>query len=145
MHSCRLQAPATAAEWDAYYTIREDVFLEAREAGLRRSDEDEDQRPGHFPLLLWHDNEPVGTIRVDLLDGGRAALRLVAVHPSCQARGHGARLLQLAEAFARALGCGSSVVYSTLEAAGFYARAGYVDDPWDDGCIGGIVQMSKPL
>ena len=50
-----------------------------------------------------------------------------------------------AEAFARAIGCRKAVVYATPEAAGFYAAAGYNEDPFDDNYFGGVVQMAKPL
>jgi GNAT superfamily N-acetyltransferase len=137
----RLSRPASAAEWRAYHAIRRDVAFEAD----GDADQADELAPGHYPLLLWLKEEPVGTIRVDSLDGGDAALRLVAINPALQGKGHGRALLRHAEAFARDIGCRRAVVYSTLEAVGFYASAGYAEDPWDDLSFGGIVQMTKPL
>ena len=54
-------------------------------------------------------------------------------------------LLQLAEDFAREQGCSRTVLYATPEAVGFYSKAGYAEDDWDDVYISGIVQMTKPL
>ncbi len=136
----RLRRPATAEEWDAYHAIRRSVAFEDD----AETDVDE-QAPGHYPLLLWCGRRPVGTIRIDALDGGAAAFRLVAVDPREQGRGHGRILLREAEAFARDIGCRKAVVYATPEAAGFYDSAGYAEDPFDDQYFGGIVQMTKPL
>jgi GNAT superfamily N-acetyltransferase len=136
----RLTRPASNAEWDSYHAIRRRVLFEDDEPDMA-----EELAPGHHPLLLWLGATPVGTIRIDSLNGGAAALRLVAIDPDSQGRGHGRALLREAEAFAREIGCRKAVVYSTPEAAGFYASAGYAEDPFDDEYFGGIVQMGKPL
>lgn len=142
---CFLSRPDSQAEWKAYHLIRQDVLLESIENEFHHPDDDEEQQPGHYPLLLWVDGRPVGTVRVDCLEDGRAALRLIAIRPDCQVRGYGLMLLREAEAFASSMGCDTAVVYSTPEAAGFYARGGYTEEAWDDTCLGGIVQMRKAI
>jgi GNAT superfamily N-acetyltransferase len=136
----RLRRPADDAEWGVYRSIRREVDFEGED-----EDDPEERADGHYPLLLWCGAEAVGTIRIDSLDGQAAALRLVAINPRCQGQGHGRALLREAEAFARDLGCRKAVVYATPEAAGFYASAGYAEDPFDDQYFGGVVQMAKPL
>jgi GNAT superfamily N-acetyltransferase len=136
----RLRRPASPAEWDAYHAIRRAVMF-----GEGDVDAAEELAPGNHPLLLWCGGRPVGTIRIDNLDGEAAAFRLVAIDPGEQGRGHGRAVLREAEAFARGIGCRKAVVYATPEAAGFYAAAGYAEDPFDDNYFGGIVQMAKPL
>jgi GNAT superfamily N-acetyltransferase len=138
----RLHRPATAEDWAAYHAIRRRV---AFEAGEDVDDDAEEHAEGHFPLLLKRNADPIGTIRVDSLANGDAALRLVAIDPSRQGEGHGRILLREAEGFARGIGCRRAVVYATPEAAGFYAAAGYAEDEFDDNYFGGIVQMAKPL
>ena len=86
-----------------------------------------------------------GPIRIDIDEAGRAGLRLVAVQPQVQKRGLGRMLLRLAEDFARRQGCRQTVLYSTLDAVGFYAKAGYEEEDWDDVYVSGVVQMAKPL
>lgn len=140
-----LRRPACEAEWAAYFGIRQDVSLEMEAFALRSPPDAEELAPLHHPLLLWCDGRPIGTIRIDQLEGDRAAFRLVAIDPPAQGRGHGRDLLHHAERFAREMGCRMAVVYATPEAAGFYAQAGYVEDVWDESCLGGIVQMTKPL
>jgi GNAT superfamily N-acetyltransferase len=142
--SYRLRPPGTTDDWNAYHQLRRDVLLESMEHAIDNTDDDE-HCPDHFPLLFWLDERPIGTIRVDCLEGGRAAMRLVAIDPGCQGQGHGRQLLREAESFARRLGCRRAVVYATPEAAGFYARGGYAEEEWDECCMGGIVQMAKAL
>ncbi|MGE0223621.1 MAG: GNAT family N-acetyltransferase [Acetobacteraceae bacterium] len=136
----RLRRPASDAEWNTYHAIRQRVMFEDGEVDLS-----EELAPGHYPLILWLGAAPIGTIRIDSLDGEAAAFRLVAIDPDNQGRGHGRALLRQAEMFAREIGCRKAVVYSTPEAAGFYESAGYAEDPFDDEYFGGIVQMAKPL
>jgi GNAT superfamily N-acetyltransferase len=138
----RLLPPASPDEWETYHRIRRDVLLEARKHALEHPDE---LAPGHHPLLLWLGDRAVGTIRVDILPAGRAGVRLVAIDPALQHQGHGRALLALAEAFARGAGCTRTVVYSTPDAEGFYAKAGYAEEEWDDRFIAGIVQMAKRI
>jgi len=145
-HPCQgpfdLRPPSSPAEWEAYHRIRRDVLLEAQKYAVEQVAE---EAPGCHPMLLWLDQRPVGSIRIDIDDRGRAGLRLVAVDPELQKRGCGRALLRLAEDFARARGCTCTVLYATLDAVGFYAKAGYSEEDWDDVYVSGIVQMAKPL
>jgi GNAT superfamily N-acetyltransferase len=138
----RLRRPACADEWEVYHRIRRDVLLESQKYALEHADE---TAPDHHPLLLWLEDRPIGSIRIDRVDAMNAALRLVAIDPGWQSQGHGRALLQLAEEFAREQGCAKAVVYATPDAAAFYGKAGYVEDDWDEAYVSGIVQMLKPL
>lgn len=146
LHPCHgpfhLRPPSTPADWEAYHRIRREVLLEAQKYAVEQVAE---AAPGCHPMLLWLDRQPVGSIRIDIDDQGRAGLRLVAVDPALQQRGCGRALLRLAEMFARAHGCTRTVLYSTLDAVGFYAKAGYREEDWDDVYVSGIVQMAKLL
>jgi len=138
----RLRPPASPDDWEVYHRIRRDVLLEAQKYALEHPD---DHAPGHHPLLLCLDDQPIGSIRVDITEAGEAGLRLVAIDPALQRRGCGRILLQLAENFARERGCSRAVLYATPDAVGFYTKAGYAEEDWDDVYISGIVQMTKPL
>jgi GNAT superfamily N-acetyltransferase len=137
-----LRPPASPDDWEVYHRIRRDVLLEAQKYALEHPD---DHAPGHYALLLCLDDQPIGSIRIDISETGEAGLRLVAIDPAAQRRGYGRVLLQLAEDFARERGCTRTVLYSTLDAVGFYSKTGYFEDEWDDVYISGIVQMAKPL
>lgn len=139
----RLARPTCRAEWDVYHRIRQDVLLESRKYAIKQPDEEDE--PHHYPLLLWHGDQAIGTVRIDKLDEQAAALRLVAIDPKCQGQGHGAALLRQAECFVRDLGCAKAVVYSSTEAIGYYEAGGFTEDEWADREIAGIAQLVKPL
>jgi GNAT superfamily N-acetyltransferase len=133
----RLDRPRCTQDWHAYDGIRRQVFnLPRRDGAIDATT---------HPLLLWLEDQPIGAIQVEDLRNAAAALRLVAIDPAWQARGHGRALLDHAEKFARDLGCSKAVVYATPEAAGFYANAGYDEEDWDETSVSGIVQMLKKL
>ena len=137
-----LRPPASADDWEVYHRIRRDAELEAQKYTLECPD---DHAPGHHALLLCLADQPIGSIRIEITATGAAGLRLVALDPPAQRKGCGRALLQLAEAFARERGCAKAVLYATPDAVGFYTKAGYSEDDWDDVYISGIVQMTKPL
>jgi GNAT superfamily N-acetyltransferase len=135
--TCRLIAPQSLEDWQAYHGIRRRVF------NLPRPEEPTE--PTSHPLLLFREGQPVGAIQIDDLQNNAAALRLVAIDPDHQGAGYGRIMLRAAEEFVRGLGCCQAVVYATPEAAGFYAESGYDEEDWDDAYLGGIVQMLKRL
>jgi GNAT superfamily N-acetyltransferase len=140
--SYRLRSPACPDDWEAYHRIHRDVLLESMKYALEYPD---DHTPGHYALLLCLADQPIGTIRIDIAENGHAGLRLVAIDPALQSKGCGRTLLRLAEDFAREHGCTKTVLYATTDAVGFYSKAGYSEEDWDDVYISGIVQMAKPL
>jgi GNAT superfamily N-acetyltransferase len=137
-----LRPPASADEWEVYHRIHRDVLLESLKYAIEHA---EDHAPGQYALLLCLADEPIGTIRIEIADNGHAGLRLVAIDPALQSKGCGRALLRLAEDFARERGCTKTVLYATIDAVGFYSKAGYAEEDWDDVYISGIVQMVKPL
>ncbi len=140
--SYRLRPPASPDDWEIYHRIHRDVLLESLKYAIEHPN---DLAPGHYALLLCQDDQPIGTIRIDIAENGHAGLRLVAIDPASQSKGCGRALLRLAEDFAREHGCTRAVLYATPDAVGFYSKAGYSEEDWDDVYISGIVQMTKPL
>jgi len=70
--------------------------------------------------------------------GGCGGINLVWVRADARHQGWGSRLLEAAEAEARARGCSRMVVSSiTFQAPGFYERHGYVDTGRTEGLPGG--------
>ncbi len=128
-----MRAPESREEWDAYHVIRPKALFEPYHPNVTYvRDHPDEGRPQHYPLVLVADGEVVGTLRIDLLDEARAALRLVAIRPDRQRRGHGSALLRLAEDFIRRHGRRRAVVHGNAAAIGFYFDHGYVERPWDD-------------
>ena len=138
------RAPATDAEWASYHAIRRRVLFELRgNAAAYDADHPDEHRPGRHPFILFDAGAPVGVIRVDV-DGPVATFRRVAIRDDVQRRGHGRRLLEAAERFARQQGCTLIVSHADPDAVGFYERCGFTHpDPPGQG--GGSVLVRKSL
>jgi GNAT superfamily N-acetyltransferase len=120
-----LKAPDSDQEWAAYHAIRRVVLFERRGSiGVYDPKHPDETRSGNHALLLWHEREPIGTIRIDMA-GVEAVFRRVAIREDLQRRGHGRRLLALAEQFARAHGAHLVRSHVDLDAVGFYERCGF--------------------
>jgi GNAT superfamily N-acetyltransferase len=142
-----LRVPQSRTEWDAYHSIRQETLFEPYHPDVAYvRDHADETKPGNHPLALFADDELVGTIRIDLLDEMRAALRLVAIHTERQGQGLGAVMLGLAEDFIRGHGRSSIVVHGNPPAVGFYLANGYVERPWvDDPQMGQSIDVAKDL
>lgn len=139
-----LRSPITDAEWAAYHEIRRRVLFDLRGRGAAYDpNHPDDSRPGHYPLVLFHEGEPLGVIRVDV-DADAAIFRRVAVREDVQRRGHGRHLLAGAERFARSVGCRRVVSHVDADAVGFYERCGF-QIASDANRHGKTVFMTKPL
>jgi predicted GNAT family N-acyltransferase len=135
----------TRAELEQGFAIRRAVFVEEQgvSEALEFDARDEDARH----LLALRDGEPLGTLRLRWLDGGRTAkIERVAVLP----RGRGARighaLVSAAVALAEAGGAREARLHAQTVAQGFYARQGFValGPVFDEGGIPHIA-MRQPL
>jgi len=115
----------TAADWQALHDLRRaTLFAPGRHPGLVYDDNHpDDHAPDHVPYLLVGDGAPIGMVRLDFR-GEVAVVRLVAIAPKLQRRGHGSVLDRLAVEAARARGVRMLVVNSAPDAVGFYKRSG---------------------
>jgi GNAT superfamily N-acetyltransferase len=149
----QLRKPDTDSAWEAFHRIRRSVLFEPRGRGdIYDPTHPDDRAADHYPLLLWHDDVPVGVIRLDYLVDDSVVTRLVAIDAPLQRRGHGRVMLLLAEAWARESGARRLVVNAAVDAEGFYAKMGYHRGAWHDPYFakGGAalmetVPMVKPL
>lgn len=85
---------------------------------------DELNSNNHRRILLL-DNEPIGTIRIDL-EKLYARFRLVTIREDLQKHGYGSNLIKLAEEFAIDNGCSEVLVISGKESVGFWRKCGYL-------------------
>lgn len=98
-------------------------------------------------VVACSDADVVGFGLVDL-DGG--LVRAVYVDPAWPGRGVGGLILDWLEALAREAGCEALRLHATLNAVGFYLRAGYTNDgPGENRLPSGVLlrcaMMSKTL
>jgi N-acetylglutamate synthase-like GNAT family acetyltransferase len=141
---------ATAdSDWREYHSVRRRVLFERR--GLTNYDETnaDEYNAANHPLLLKLDGRAIGTVRLDDFGNGAGAVRLVAIAPDLQRRGHGRVLSDYVESYARRLGIKILYVNAVLEAVGYYEKLGWKPDVWNEaelvGIASGCRQMSKPL
>ena len=123
--SYSLKSPTTAAEWEAYHSIRRRVLWEARgRVGVYDDAHPDEHKDGNFPKLLMLANAPIGAIRIDIV-GPIGWFRRVAIVESLQRQGHGSKLMRMAEAFARKHGVSRLQSNVDRGAIAFYERFGF--------------------
>jgi GNAT superfamily N-acetyltransferase len=123
-----LRAPASDEEWQTYHAIRRKVLFENRGlVGVYNEDHPDEFVQGNYPMLLIHEGEPIGVIRIDI-NGQTAIFRRIAIRDDVQRCGHGKVMLSLAEDFARGQECNFVKSYVNPEAVGFYERCGFNHD-----------------
>jgi N-acetylglutamate synthase-like GNAT family acetyltransferase len=135
-------------DWRDYHAIRREVLWEAR----GRSGYEErpaEHLPNHHPLLLKFGGRSIGTARLDDFRNGTGAVRLVAIVADLQRRGHGRKLSELVEIYARGLGIRRLLVNADPAAIGYYQSLGWDSFLWDETELTGIAadckQMAKSL
>ena len=139
-----LRAPQRESEWAAYHAIRRNVLFERRgQLGVYDPAHPDESKPGHHPLVLLFQGEPVGVIRVDL-EPDAAIFRRVAIREDVQRKGHGRNMLDLAERFVRSQRRQLVRSHVAAEAVGFYERCGFLREA-GAGAGNGSVLMSKTL
>jgi predicted GNAT family N-acyltransferase len=116
--------------------VRDRVFC--REQGVPK-EEEIDGRDGealHVVALEPGEDHVIGTLRL-LLDGDVAKVGRVAVDVRWRRRGIAARMLDLALARAREVGCRHARLAAQLTATGVYRRAGFTveSEPFRDAGI----------
>lgn len=123
-----LRPPQSPADWLAVAKIRDATGMTPTQASPRGCDHGLDR---HL-LVLVGEGTVLGTLRIDWLDGRRAALRRVAVAPEQQHRGIGAAMLRLAEDVVRASGRLEILLHAKAASIGFYLAEGYTPVAWDE-------------
>src|SRR5689334_21026706 len=90
MTSYVLRPVESDEDWAAMHALRRDVlFAPFRHQGVVYDENHPDDRdPANLPFLLIVDGQPAGITRLDVR-GAIAVVRLVAITPELQRRGHG--------------------------------------------------------
>jgi GNAT superfamily N-acetyltransferase len=129
----RLRRVESLTDWHAYHNIRRaELFATLCPEIVYDSNHPDEREPSNLPHVLEVDGTLVGTIRIDLMGARCAAFRLIAVRKPLQKRGHGTRLLALAEQLVAELGCAQVTIQSAPSAVSFYLRNGYAEGNWHD-------------
>ncbi len=130
MLSHDLRPPSGDAEWAALRRIQR-LTLRDR-AGRPYPAEPKHLDPDRLALVLVYRGTVVGTVRLDRLDETRVALRHVAIDPARQGEGHGAQLIDMAEALASTQGAVEVVLHAVASSVTFYEKLGYRAVDWNE-------------
>ncbi|NEI15512.1 GNAT family N-acetyltransferase [Rhizobium leguminosarum] len=124
---CRydLSLVESADDQSAYHRLRRTVLFEARGQYDYVPDGPEEIKEQNLSLLFKLDGQAIGTVRLDQKPDGRAIVRLVAIAPDLQRRGHGTAVLERVERLALSLGIRDLLVHSAPDAVGFYQKFGF--------------------
>lgn len=129
----RLRRVESLTDWHAYHNIRRtDLFATQCPDVVYDSNHPDEREPSNLPHVLEVNGTIAGTIRIDLMGARCAAFRLIAIRKALQKRGHGTRLLTLAEELVAELGCAQVTIQSAPSAVPFYLRNGYARGDWHD-------------
>jgi N-acetylglutamate synthase-like GNAT family acetyltransferase len=144
----RLRRVESLTDWHAYHNIRRtELFAVHCPEVVYDSNHPDEHEPSNLPHVLELDGTIIGTIRIDLMGARCAAFRLIAIRKGLQRRGHGSRLLGLAEQLVSELGCAQVTIQSVKDAVPFYLRHGYTAGDWHDLVVpmSGTARLGKRL
>lgn len=108
----------------------------------------------YTPLILIRNGIVTGTVGLqDMGDhdmGREVEVRGVAIDPACQGQGYGGVMLMLTDRYASIKGYRRAGVWSSANAALFYARSGYIHRPSNmpvrlECPVTGAIPMTKRL
>jgi len=147
-----LRPVTTEADWRAMHDIRRaTLFTPDRHPGhviVYDENHPHDHNPHNQPFLLMLDGAPIGVVRLDDR-GSEGVVRLVAIVPELQARGHGRVLGRLVEEEARRRGMQRLMLNAFIGSIGFYEKMGWHAEVWDAAesteYAGRSMQMTKSL
>jgi GNAT superfamily N-acetyltransferase len=147
--SYELRPVRSAEDWRNMHRIRRRVLFAPERHSIQYDENHPDDRAEqNIPFLLLLDSGPIGVVRLDL-KGKIAVVRLVAVVPEEQRKGHGRKLDALVEAEARSRGVTTLRVNAARDAVGYYEKMGWRQAVWDKSELTGLardcVQMIKQL
>jgi GNAT superfamily N-acetyltransferase len=129
----RLRRVESLTDLHAYHNIRRtELFAVHLPDMVYDSNHPDEREPSNLPHVLEVDGIIAGTIRIDLMGARCAAFRLIAIRKALQRRGHGTRLLALAEQLVAELGCAQVTIQSAPDAVPFYLKNGYAKGDWHD-------------
>jgi len=136
-------------DWRIYHEIRRKALFEDRgRPGIYDENHPDEHKTENTPLILTADDNPVGTVRLDLRNATDVIVRLVAITAKERGKGHGKNLVKLAADFAQMRGRKRLVLNSAPEATEFYRKLGFEDHVWDEAELEAhapVVQMIKEI
>ncbi len=119
-----VRAPASGAEWAAYYALRWRV-LRAPWNQPRGSEKDDLEGDAVHLMIGDADGRVLAVGRLHRLDDDSGQIRYMAVEPDCRGQGLGTRLLRELERAAADSGMLRTELHAREGCVPFYEKAGY--------------------
>jgi predicted GNAT family N-acyltransferase len=145
MSAIRFIEAHSPAERARAFDVRRKVFVV--EQGIAERLEFDAGDAGAMHLLALLGEEPVGTLRLRVIEEGRTAkIERVAVLPSARGTGIGQSLVQAALDAASRRGAGRALLHAQVRVRDFYARLGFAAtgaEFVEDGIM--HIAMQRPL
>ncbi len=139
----------TEQDWKAYHAIRRKVLWENRGRSNYNDQHEDEYLPHNHPLLFKLNGLPIGTTRLDNFQDGSGAVRRVAILDDFQRKGHGRRMAEMVENYAKNLGIKTLYVRAAPDALVYYKKMGWEYFVWEQSELTGIAedngQMRKLL
>jgi GNAT superfamily N-acetyltransferase len=141
-----LRKPLTYEEWKSYHLIRKvnifdplNIIYDPTHPSLKALN--------NYHFLFFKHQEIFGTVQLDLLKNGMAALRSVVIKDPYKNQGYGSILLKLIEETAKQFHCRVILLHANNNALAFYKKNGYVfmDFPNDISISSNTTNMGKTL
>ena len=150
MSSYELVKISDKRDWAQYHEIRRiTLFEEKGRVNVYDPNHADEYLENNHPLLLKFKGDGIGTTRLDDRKDGTGIVRLVAIKSAMHGHGHGRKLSQLTQEYAKTLGMNTLYVNAAPEAIEYYKATGWKPFPWDPSELTGIakdcIQMSIAL
>lgn len=119
------------------FEIRKEAFVEGQSIPLNQEFDEVYGESYHY-VLLYEEEQGIGTARINLTNSGYGKIERVAVIPTYQGKGWGRKVIEAAEEWIKEAGYTKAVITSQLKAASFYEKIGYIIQP--DSQTEGVIQ-----
>ncbi|QQS59519.1 GNAT family N-acetyltransferase [Candidatus Peregrinibacteria bacterium] len=144
--SLKMKPAETPEEFHQYHQIRKkEIFDRYHPDIVYDFDHPDEKDLESHPFVLIFQEEIIGTLRLDELDGETIALRVFAISEKYQNQRFGRQTLDLVEQFAREKGCYRIVLNANCNAISFYERCGYKKGFWEGDSTSGAIPMGKNI
>lgn len=112
----------TESELEEAFIVRKEVFVEEQGVAAEVELDEHDSSARH--IVLYHDNQPIGTGRLRVVDG-LAKLERICVLAVHRKHGYGREIMKDLELMGKELGLSQAKLNAQTHAADFYVKLGY--------------------
>ncbi|MGZ4116014.1 MAG: GNAT family N-acetyltransferase [Bacteroidia bacterium] len=124
-NSIIIKEPQTQKEFEAYYLLRYEILRKPWNQPPG-SEKDTNENSSIHIMACDENNTVLGVCRLQFNSSSEAQLRFMAVKENTQGSGIGRKLIEYAEAKAKANGASSMILQARENAVDFYKKCNYI-------------------